>query len=383
MTVQTCSLCKASLVTNAPSFFVTLRAVCAGCDNFHHLTALSHQKAAQAINIQGVHILIDLMGHTRFNRLQILALHPSPIQLHHIGSLQAVGAAYLPLLVSDAVSSPPETAAMYSEKLIYLPQHLHPASHRHVEPPPSSCEWTDTSPVSAVLPAPGKGCVFAVLNDNSKVTPAIASSWLDILEAAPQATLWTSLQGACSSAIATAPASSSLSPASRTDISERVKAHRFADEHDFRRAYRRADIFLDTPNYGACSTALLGLWLGVAMVTAPGETQKQRALASMLVTHGAPHTIARNLEEYRRICVLLALRPAWLRRLRGLLLERNAHSPLFHTSLWVKGLERALSNTWELYALTQPESSAPAMVGGMPSAPGSYPNLVIPRDRVS
>ena len=201
------------------------------------------------------------------------------MQIHHIGSLQSVSAPYLPLMLSDAVSSPPDTAAMYSEKLIYLPQHLHPASHRHVEPTPSSCEWSDKSPVSAVLPAPGKGCVFAVLNDNSKVTPAVARIWLDILEAAPEATLWTSLQGNCSSAITapTAPLprpSSASSPASRNDVSWRIKAHRFVDEHDFRRAYRRADIFLDTPNYGGCSTALLGLWLGVAMVTTPGETQK-------------------------------------------------------------------------------------------------------------
>ena len=303
------------------------------------------------------------------------------MQIHHIGSLQSVSAPYLPLMLSDAVSSPPDTAAMYSEKLIYLPQHLHPASHRHVEPTPSSCEWSDKSPVSAVLPAPGKGCVFAVLNDNSKVTPAVARIWLDILEAAPEATLWTSLQGNCSSAITapTAPLprpSSASSPASRNDVSWRIKAHRFVDEHDFRRAYRRADIFLDTPNYGGCSTALLGLWLGVAMVTTPGETQKQRALASMLVTHGTPHTIARNLEEYRQVAVILALRPAWLRRLRGLLLERNARSPLFHTSEWVKGLERALSSSWELYALAQPKARARTIS----HAPVRYSNLVIPRD---
>jgi len=148
------------------------------------------------------------------------------------------------------------------------------------------------------------------------------------------------------------------------------------DEHDFRRAYRRADIFLDTPNYGGCSTALLGLWLGVAMVTTPGETQKQRALASMLVTHGTTHTIARNLEEYRQVAVILALRPAWLRRLRGLLLERNARSPLFHTSEWVKGLERALSSSWELYALAQPKARARTIS----HAPVRYSNLVIPRD---
>jgi len=56
------------------------------------------------------------------------------------------------------------------------------------------------------------------------------------------------------------------------------------------------------------------MWLGVAMITVPGETQKQRALASMLSTHGAAHTIARNLDEYRLMAVQLARRPILLRK---------------------------------------------------------------------
>ena len=64
-----------------------------------------------------------------------------------MGSTQTVGADYIPFFVTDAVSSPPDTAALYSEKLIMLPQHFFPASHVRFEAPVASCAWRDGSEV--------------------------------------------------------------------------------------------------------------------------------------------------------------------------------------------------------------------------------------------
>ena len=179
-----------------------------------------------------------------------------------------------------------------TESLVYLPQHLHPASHRHVEVGSARYQWQAASPVSEVLPAPGSGCVLGVLNDNSKVTPSIVDTWskhtlemacgvercaqhssdlpgrilsillcppqhvvslmcgvkggawrssviergcfvsrramlaVDILQAAPDATLWMSLAGNCSSI----PQRS----ASASRFASRVKTHRFLDEIEVR-----------------------------------------------------------------------------------------------------------------------------------------------------
>jgi tetratricopeptide (TPR) repeat protein len=45
------------------------------CAEFHEVSWMSHKAAAIHINRQHVHVLIDLMGHTRFNRLQVLVLN--------------------------------------------------------------------------------------------------------------------------------------------------------------------------------------------------------------------------------------------------------------------------------------------------------------------
>jgi protein O-GlcNAc transferase len=132
-----------------------------------------------------------------------------------------------------------------------------------------------------------------------------------------------------------------------------VTAHRFQGHADFCQAYHRADIFLDTPNYCGQNTALFGIWLGVVMLTVAGEIQKHRALASMLLTHGAPHTIARTVQDYEEIAVRLALRPDLLLPLRAYLTQRPLASPLFDVARWVSGLERALSAAWDLYIMPQ------------------------------
>lgn len=260
-----------------------------------------------------------------------------------MGSTQSVGADYIPLLLTDAVASPPETATFYSERLVHLPQHFFPASHRHSEPPAEASTWLKRDAVSAVLPPPTGGvCVFAILNDASKVTPSVAKTWMTILEGAPaSAVLWTSLNTNCSAAI--------LRSSRAPQLSDRVKAHRFEGHADFRRAYRRADVFLDTPNYCGQNTALLGIWLGVAMLTVPGELQKQRALASMLVTHGAPQTITRTLDEYRAVALQLAHRPSMLLAHRKRMQQINAKSALFDMPRYVAGLERALTTMWDLH----------------------------------
>jgi len=98
------------------------------------------------------------------------------------------------------------------------------------------------------------------------------------------------------------------------------------------------------------STALQGIWLGVPMLTWPGFLQKQRALASMLSSLGATHTIARTQAEYLGIAVALAHRPRVRQALRARLALLTGEAPLFDTTRWVRGFESALASIWEVHA---------------------------------
>jgi len=54
-------------------------------DDFVELSGLPFLDAARRINDDGIDILVDLAGHTRGSRFEVLALKPAPVQAHFLG----------------------------------------------------------------------------------------------------------------------------------------------------------------------------------------------------------------------------------------------------------------------------------------------------------
>src|SRR5512135_1376523 len=52
-----------------------------GCDVFRELSGLDDRTAAETIHRDGIDILIDLAGYTRFSRPEIFAMRPAPLQV--------------------------------------------------------------------------------------------------------------------------------------------------------------------------------------------------------------------------------------------------------------------------------------------------------------
>jgi protein O-GlcNAc transferase len=59
----------------------------------------------------------------------LFALRPAPIQMFHQEFLGTSGANYVDYHVSDVHTSPPEKDYLYTEKLIYLPNHFFSKGH--------------------------------------------------------------------------------------------------------------------------------------------------------------------------------------------------------------------------------------------------------------
>jgi protein O-GlcNAc transferase len=78
-------------------------------------------KAADRINSDGIHVLINMNGYTKGARNEIFALRPAPIQAMWLGYPGTSGAPFMDYLITDAVTSPLELADQYSEKLAYMP----------------------------------------------------------------------------------------------------------------------------------------------------------------------------------------------------------------------------------------------------------------------
>jgi protein O-GlcNAc transferase len=93
-------------------------------------------------------------------------------------------------------------------------------------------------------------------------------------------------------------------------------------------AHNRADIALDPFPFAGGVTTCNALWMGVPVVTWPGETFASRHSLSYLTNVGMTETIAASREEYIAIAVSLAGDLPRLAELRTGLRARMDASPL-------------------------------------------------------
>jgi predicted O-linked N-acetylglucosamine transferase (SPINDLY family) len=67
--------------------------VVAAADRFVDIASMGEEQGAQRIRADGVDVLVDLMGHTRGNRMSILARRPAPLQVAYLGYPGSTGCA--------------------------------------------------------------------------------------------------------------------------------------------------------------------------------------------------------------------------------------------------------------------------------------------------
>jgi protein O-GlcNAc transferase len=305
-----------------------------GCDRFHDLTDRSPWPAAQHIAGQGIDILLDLNSYMQDGRPEIAALRPAPVQVSYMYP-GTMGAPWIDYLLTDEVATPPEHAAHYSERLVYLP--------------PSYLPAMGLAPIAGEIPGrglyglPEDAVVFCSFNREDKIDPETFSAWTEILRAVPRGVLWIS---------ASAPARANLRrEAARAAIDpDRLV---FADnEPDMGRhlaRHRHADLFLDCFIHNAHATAADALWAGLPVLTRLGPTFAGRVAASLLTAVGLPELIARDTAGYCRQAIALAHDPAQLRRLGSYLAASRATAPLFDPVRLAECLTLAFEDMWERY----------------------------------
>jgi protein O-GlcNAc transferase len=91
-------------------------------------------KAADRINADGIHILVNMNGYTKGARNEIFALRPAPIQAMWLGYPGTSGATFMDYLISDMVTSPMDLCQHYSEKLAYMPHTFFIGDHWNMFP---------------------------------------------------------------------------------------------------------------------------------------------------------------------------------------------------------------------------------------------------------
>ncbi|MBF0182128.1 MAG: tetratricopeptide repeat protein [Magnetococcales bacterium] len=303
------------------------------CDRFVDMRRFSDVGMARAIREDGVHILVDLQGYTKWNRIKVLGLRPAPLQVGWLGYPGTLGVDRLAdYLIGDPVATPPEHAAYFGETLALLPNcYLPNDRERRMGPTPTRRE----------AGLPDEGFVFCSFNQSVKFNPESFDVWCRLFLAVPDSVLWLRCDDASARANLRQEAQARGIDPSRLVFSPRMPG---MGGHLARLSL--ADLALDTFPYNSHSTGSDALWCGVPLLTRIGEGFQSRVGAGLLRAVGLPELITTHWEEYLALAIALANDPGRLRDLRQRLLDNRATSPLFDTVRFTRNLERLYERMW-------------------------------------
>ena len=113
------------------------------------------------------------------------------------------------------------------------------------------------------------------------------------------------------------------------------------------KAYADIDIALDPFPWTGCVTTCESLWMGVPVLTVPGEAFCHRHSASFLTTLGLEDWIAEDVDDYVAKAIEYSKRRDDLVILRQTLRDRMKNSPLCDAPRFARDFENILFQMWQ------------------------------------
>jgi predicted O-linked N-acetylglucosamine transferase (SPINDLY family) len=287
---------------------------------------------AGQIAADGVDVLFDLAGHSAGNRLPVFARQPAPVQITWIGSEGTTGLSALDYLLADEHLIPPGAEAHYRERVLRLPD-----VYVCYDPP------HDAPPVG-LLPALGRGYVtFGSFNNPAKINAEVVAVWARILHRVSRARLVLKYRGLTDAGM-------------RRRFTEMFAAHGVGPDRlelsdwsphaEMLGRYNGIDLALDPFPFAGGATTCEALWMGVPVLTRPGETFAGRHSLSYLSAVGLTGTVARDLDEYVERAAAWAGDLHRLATVRAGLRAQMAGSPLCDGNRFAANLKALLHEVW-------------------------------------
>ena len=381
---------------------------------FYDVSNWSNEKLVKQVVRDQVHILVNLNGYTRGARNEVFAARPAPIHMSFMGFAGTLGAEWCDYVLADKISVPPKTLSpsrrnvsiedrlnpdslaedvddwVYSENIIFARETFFCVDHKQSAPdtehgPPPEDKREDTWRMEQQRRWILRKQLFPSLSDSAiilgnfnqlyKIDPSTFRMYLRMLAAIPNAILWLlrfpdlGEQSLISYAREWAGA----------EIASRVVFTDVAPKGLHITRASVVDLFLDTPECNAHTTAADVVWSGTPIVTWGRWKYKMCSrMAGSIVSSALPEgeegdearkeLVVESEAAYEASVVRLArgLRYAnfvgmesakgkggevWegsgrLMDLRRMLWEGRWTSRLFDTRRWVRDLERGYEEAW-------------------------------------
>jgi protein O-GlcNAc transferase len=350
----------------------------ANVDVFHEIPHMQedHIGLARYVMKHRINIMLDWDGYARqgLRPQGLFALRPSPVQMLHQEFLGTSGAHYVDYLLTDEVTSPPHLASqLYTEKLIYLPNHFFSKGHA-IMPEIYAPQFKYKNKTNPYQPGTGtpqsNKCltragvnkrhdatfVFCNFHKFLKYNPETVRSWLTILDQVPD-----SLLCLLENPVRGVPNFRSFVDDINPALNQRI--HFLPWENNLINHQRRnrdlCNVVLDTWPYNGHTTTMDALYAGVPVVTrSDGDHMASRVTTSANLVLGMPELNANGLREYENVAVELASNATWFTTVRENLIESCLQTKPMHVfwdvKLYTKHIQNGLELAWKFFLSGEP-----------------------------
>ena len=304
-------------------------------DHWRTLNALSDQRAAALIRSDHIHIQVHLASMFDKNRPLVAALRPAPIQVsYHNGT--TTGLEEMDYWLTDRFLHPEESTEQFTETLIKLPVFY-------------VYDVTEETPPVAPSPMDRNGFItFASFNKPTKINDTVLETWAAILHQVTGSRLMLKYHNFLQN------------PGLRKNLLARLNQHGISTDRvtllsasdkrwNHLTHYNQVDIALDPFPFNGATTTFQAMWMGIPVITMPGERFISRMAGDIIVHAGLESLTAPSIDVYVERAVKLANNLPRLRELRGRLRQQLQNSLLCDGPAYARSVEQAYEMMWTVY----------------------------------
>ena len=303
--------------------------------SFRDVSKLNDIQIVQLVRNDNLHIAIDLKGFTARSRLSPFAYRLAPVQISFLGYPGTLGTEFIDYIVADSIVIPEENRKYYSEQIIYLPYSYQPNDDSRKI---SQGKFTRRS-----TGLPNDSFVFCCFNNCYKISPSEFDIWMRLLSRVSGSVLWLMKTNEWAEQNLKKEAQARGIDPSRLVFAEKMpQAYHLARQ-------KLADLFLDTFNVNAHTTASDALWAGLPIITKLGRGFAARVSGSLLAAVGLPELVTENESSYEALALELATNETKLLKLRKKLQDNLVSEPLFDAKRFTVQLESGYQQAYARY----------------------------------
>lgn len=308
--------------------------------NFNHWIEIFDKTDLETINqirSDGIHILIDLSGHTKNNRLSIFPSKPAPIQLTWLGCNISTGIPQIKYIIGDKHSYLDSKKKFFVEKFWKMPE------------VPQCLSKYNLDPTYKETPAKKNGFVtFGSFNNITKLNDKVIETWSKVLKLTKNSKIILKhrlLENEKLKNIIIKKFISNNVEDEKIIIKKGVKSRNESLE-----TYNNIDIALDTFPYNGVTTSHEAIMMGVPILTKKGDHPYSKMGESLNKNIGMEDWIAKDNEDYVSKAIYFSRDINQLSLIKKNLIRKIPSTSSFNSSIFTGQFKNELWKIWEEYS---------------------------------